>query len=236
MSFGFSVGDFIAAGKLISNIIHSLSDADGSKSEYQELVRELESLQFALRHLDKLQQSGSKSTNLNSIKYAALSCQRPLEQFLNKIKRYEKSLGVWSKEGALRGTAEKLRWAMGKKDDIRKLQSYLNIHVGTINILLAEHGLEMMDLATDKAEADQLYVRETLENTRNIVYRIKDNITAQSLVAQSTNLMLKKLFDMVSGEFRASWKTLGELVTKVWYVEPIFNIFICYLIPAWQLY
>ena len=39
MSFGFSVGDFVAVGTLIANIIDSLRD---SRNEYQELLRELE--------------------------------------------------------------------------------------------------------------------------------------------------------------------------------------------------
>ena len=39
MSFGFSVGDFIAVGKLVFEITDSLR---GSSEEYQELVRELE--------------------------------------------------------------------------------------------------------------------------------------------------------------------------------------------------
>ena len=39
MSFGFSVGDFLAVGRLIYDITNALR---GSKVEYQELVRELE--------------------------------------------------------------------------------------------------------------------------------------------------------------------------------------------------
>ena len=39
MSFGFSVGDFIAVGQLIYDITNALR---GSRTEYQELVRELE--------------------------------------------------------------------------------------------------------------------------------------------------------------------------------------------------
>ena len=39
MSFGFAVGDFIAVGTLIANIVDSLR---GTKSDYQELLRELE--------------------------------------------------------------------------------------------------------------------------------------------------------------------------------------------------
>jgi hypothetical protein len=40
MSFGFSVGDFIAVGKLINDISSCLQDAGGAKAEYQELMHE----------------------------------------------------------------------------------------------------------------------------------------------------------------------------------------------------
>jgi hypothetical protein len=93
MSFGFSFGDFIAVGTLITDITSSLRETGGSKSEYQELLRELESLQHALSQLDTLQLSDSCSTNVDSIKYAALSCRRPLEQFLSHGNMNHSSLG-----------------------------------------------------------------------------------------------------------------------------------------------
>jgi hypothetical protein len=54
MSFGFLVSDFIAVGKLVVEISTSLQAIGGAKSENQELVRELQSLDTALRHLDRL--------------------------------------------------------------------------------------------------------------------------------------------------------------------------------------
>lgn len=39
MSFGFSIGDFVAIGALIVKIISTLQD---TPSEYQELIRELD--------------------------------------------------------------------------------------------------------------------------------------------------------------------------------------------------
>jgi hypothetical protein len=51
MSFGFSVGHFVAVGKIISEVFNSLA-SDGSKAEYQELQRELETLQQILRQPD----------------------------------------------------------------------------------------------------------------------------------------------------------------------------------------
>ncbi|KAF4539611.1 uncharacterized protein LTHEOB_10000 [Lasiodiplodia theobromae] len=98
MSFGFSIGDFLAVGKLVAEIITCLQDAGGAKSDYQDLIRELECLGQVLRRLDKLKSQNSNTKSLESIKYAALSCQRPLEGFLVRIRRYEDTLGVRAKQ------------------------------------------------------------------------------------------------------------------------------------------
>lgn len=216
MSFGFSVGDFLAVGKLIADITNSLRECSGSKSEYQELLRELESLDNALKHLDKLP-TNIASANLESIKYAALSCRRPLEQFLGKIQKYDRALGIWGRANPIKNTADKLRWAFKEKDEIKKLQSYLNIHIGTINILLAEHGLEIMNLTSEKGELDQLHIRERLENTKTLMQWIKDSLIAQTAAVQNNSSMLTELFGMVSGELGSSLKSLREMVAKVWY-------------------
>ena len=150
MSFGFSVGDFVAVGKLVVEITNSLKDAGGSKSGYQDLLRQLESLQRALQDLDKLQAQGSPSATLDSIKSNALMCRRPLEEFLGKLKRYDKSLGVWGKPGAWKETRGKVRWALGRQKEVHKLQSYLNVQVGTINMRLSEYNLEMMIRLAEK--------------------------------------------------------------------------------------
>lgn len=216
MSFGFSVGDFLAVGTLIADISSFLAESGGSKSDYQELLRELESLQHALVRLDKLQPRGSSSTNIDSIKYTALSCRRPLEHFLGKIKKYDKSLGLWSKEGGLRSAVRKVGWAYGQKDEVRKLQSYLNVHVGTINILLAEHGLEMMNIASEQAETEHANIRGRLDDTRTILGWIKDNVSAQAIAVKVANSMLCRLFDMISGEIRTTLNSLEEMVARVW--------------------
>jgi len=216
MSFGFSVGDFIAVGKLISDIAKSLRETGGAKSEYQELVRELESLQQALHHLDKLHINSSKPQDLASIKYAALSCRRPLEQFLSKIKKYDKSFNVWNKDGVLRSTADKLKWAYGQKDEIKRLQGYLNVHIGTISILLAEHGLEMMNIASEEEKIDQAQIRERLDYTRELMEKINTTVSGQTLAISTTNSMLTRLCQLVSGDFHLSWRSLVGMVAKVW--------------------
>src|SRR5271156_3142892 len=106
MSFGFSVGDFIAVGELIAQVVSSLR---GVGSEYQELLRELESLSCALQHLDKLQTHSNSTKTLDSIKCAALLCRHPLEKFLQKINKYEESLG-YRTAGGLKAAVKKVEW------------------------------------------------------------------------------------------------------------------------------
>lgn len=45
MSFGFSIGDFLAVGGLIVKIVDTLR---GTQSDYQELIRELERCALSL--------------------------------------------------------------------------------------------------------------------------------------------------------------------------------------------
>ena len=218
MSFGFSVGDFLAVGQLTVKIVASLRESGGAKTEYQNLIRELESLHHALQHLDKLQANTRSTSSLDSIKYAALSCRRPLEQFLSKIQRYDKSLGVWAKKDAnpFKGTVDKVRWAFGQTNEIHKLQSYLNVHVATISMLLAEFGLEKITLASEKAEAGQQDIERRLEDTRVLLQQIGDKDSSQLPVVQRVASMTTDLFQMVNGELKASWRSLSDMVARVW--------------------
>jgi hypothetical protein len=218
MSFGFSVGDFLTVGQLICDITKSLRDTGGARSEYRELVRELETLKKALEHIDTLQQGCELPATLDSIKYAALSCRQPLEEFLNKIRKYGRSLDIWAKSNIIQSAADKLKWTFGYKEEIKKLQNYLNLHVGVINMLLTEHGLAKMTIATEKTEADYLHIRERLQITRTLINGINDSVSSQTLVIQRVHSMLTTLFQMVSGELGTSWQSLSEMVAKVWYV------------------
>ncbi|ORX97435.1 hypothetical protein BCR34DRAFT_496865, partial [Clohesyomyces aquaticus] len=215
MSFGFSVGDFVAVAKLVKDISSSLQDVGGAKDEYQELLRELRCLEKALQQLDKLHSTGSSSTNLDSIKYAALSCQYPLEQFFQKIQKFDKSLGIRAKTGVIKSVADKVRWGLGQKEEVRKIQSYLNVHIGTINILLAEHGLEKLNLVSDRADFQFLNVLESLNTIRGVIGDLTGRLTAQTAVFKTTQAMLAQLFRLINGEFRTSWRSFGEMAAKV---------------------
>lgn len=216
MSFGISIGDFVTVGKLITDITNSLNDA---KSEYQELLRELESLDRALRSLDKLQPgSGASAATLDSIKCAALTCRYPLEEFLRKIERYDDNLGIAAPSSAkrIKGLLRRVDWVWSKKDEIQKLQSYLNIHIGTINMLLLEHGLENLDFISKQSEDNQQHMQKSLEIANAMMLNIESHTRSQALVMQATDTALKNLHSVVRRNVITPLKALTSMVTRVW--------------------
>lgn len=222
MSFGFSAGDFLAAGRLISEIIGSLREAGGARSEYQELQRQLESLDQALRHVDRL--NGPAAAG---VKCAALICRHPLEEFRCKIKKYEKSLGLYKSTGVLRDTARKLEWSFGKRDDVSKLRDYLSLHVGSINMMLMTHGLKRLDCVAEQSNQSQEHVRRRLDDSHTAIVRLDASLQAQNRVVQDSKSMLQRLFGIVSGDIAAPLKVMAEMVSKVWCVQFVTRVLRC---------
>ncbi|KAH6392366.1 hypothetical protein HBI14_198530 [Parastagonospora nodorum] len=216
MASPISVGDVIAIGKLIKDIVGALQSVGGAKSEYQELVREFQSLDTALRHLDRLEYQTTVPNHVGAIKAAALICRHPLQDFLTRIKKYETSLGPWSRAHAGKAAKDKLRWALGGKDDIRRLQTYLAIHLGTINTLLLEHGLEQMNLSEKKAEEDVLQTHRKLDAAHTALQNIQKDATGQAAILRTMQTTLGTLCNVVCGEVRTSLQNFTQVVNTVW--------------------
>jgi hypothetical protein len=111
MSFGFSVGDFVTAGTLVSNIITCLSSSFlSSSSSFQELVIELGALKRGLDRIETLAATTeAQQLQVDGIRLAALNCQSILNDFHGKLKRYNKSLGVAPRQAGNFGTAPRHR-------------------------------------------------------------------------------------------------------------------------------
>jgi hypothetical protein len=68
-SFGYSVGDFVTVTELITAVIGALRESGGSKSDYQEIIRELEGLDGAIRPLKNV--TNDAPPEYYSLKWAA---------------------------------------------------------------------------------------------------------------------------------------------------------------------
>lgn len=145
MSFGFSVGDFLATARVIKDIVTALRNS--SASSYRELVLELDGLQRALDGVEHLKCSPNQQTALNGIKVAALVCQHPLEEFAKKLKKFEQYggldqiVGNRSKMDKLKVLGRKLQWRFSMEEEVMKLRAYVAAHVGSINMRLLTLGL-----------------------------------------------------------------------------------------------
>jgi hypothetical protein len=138
MSFGFSVGDFITAGIIIKDIISCLKDSGGSASEYQELARELESLQVSLDNIQKLKVPPIQDATLKALQLMALSCQNTLDEFRVKINKYRK---LGDSKGMGNSWGKKIKWQVLMKDDVKKLRMYLGVHTASITLQIGALGL-----------------------------------------------------------------------------------------------
>ncbi|KAH0562695.1 hypothetical protein GP486_002638 [Trichoglossum hirsutum] len=198
MSSGF-VSDFAAVSKLIADIVSSLRDAAGSASEYQELFRELDSLQLVLTHVDKLQPVDEQQLTINAIKCAALSCKHILSEFYSKAQKYEGSLGLGKSNGKLKDLNKKILWRL-HKEEVRQLREKLNIHVGTVNMMLMAHGLEMLNTAAGQSKRYQSDIQKRLDDSCTSVEEIRTGTKTQETSIKDNKSMLTRLFGMIEGD------------------------------------
>ena len=166
--------------------------------------------------MDRLKGCGDQALAIDQIKCAALTCRYPLEEFLTKIQKYEKELDSKIVNGKIKTTVRKAQYALTRKKEAETLRSYLNIHIGTVNMLLLRQGLEMLDVAREENDKGQENLRERIEDSAKELREVRGNTEAQAFAVRENNFMLRKLFWMVSGDIAAPLKALSQAVAKVW--------------------
>ncbi|KAF2687885.1 hypothetical protein K458DRAFT_485063 [Lentithecium fluviatile CBS 122367] len=187
--FGFSAGDFIAAIihdlGLIAKVSKAVKDKTGASSEHQQALLELQSLDRTLRRLQSLQPTESNANHVNAIRGMALTCRFPLQHFLEKMQKYEYSLGPFATQSRFRmdPTRRKLQWAVFMTDEVGRLRTAIGGKVLSINLLLAVHtseSLSSMEAEAHKSHATLLASilehRLHLEKIQNEVVNVEKSI------------------------------------------------------------
>ena len=74
---------------------------------------------------------------LDATRAAATACKRPLEDFLEKVSKFDKSLGTWdAKEKRFKGIGRRIQFSLALDKEVTELRAALAGHVSTINMLL----------------------------------------------------------------------------------------------------
>ena len=172
------------------------------------------SLGTALTQVEKLKGRGDQASALNQIKYAALRCRQPLEEFLAKIQKYENSLGSGKSVGKLKDAGKKIQYAVGK-DEANALRTHLQINVGFINMSLARLGLEMLDTALRKGDQNQEELRNRIEYSSKELKELRGDVEAQTSAVGDDRSVLQNLLWVCKSEIVAPLKSLGQTVTQI---------------------
>jgi hypothetical protein len=130
-----SFGDIVTAANIVCSIYKALSDSMGSSYEYQCLIDELRSFERALRTVDFVIAMTPPSGDLaQGIAQETTTCLALLNAFLNRIQKYQKTLGRDRKGAA--ASWRKIGWSLFKADEVASLREKLFQHKQNIIIFL----------------------------------------------------------------------------------------------------
>ena len=137
-SFG-SVGDFLAIEIPIKDAIVALDDAQGSVSEYNQLIRELLSLERAFLEVGLLCQNPDPTPELVvvsiQIRRIADQCKSCIEGFLGPIYQYTQAFRPGGSGNKFKDALRKIKWKF-EKDKIAAFHTEIQTHSAAITILL----------------------------------------------------------------------------------------------------
>ena len=166
--------------------------------------------------MEKLKGRGDQAVAIEQVQCFALGCRLPLEEFLAKIQKYDKSLGLGNSVGKIKDAAWKVQYAFRKRDEANKLRTSLNRHIGTISMLLVIHGLEVFDIASEQTDKNQGELRRLIEGSSRELRMVRSNVEAQALTISESTSKLQKLFLMLRGDVAAPLKLLSQTIGKLW--------------------
>ncbi|KAH7305140.1 ankyrin repeat-containing domain protein [Rhexocercosporidium sp. MPI-PUGE-AT-0058] len=169
MSFGFSVGDFVATILLIKDVTQALHSSTGSASEVKELSEHLESLMQAMIISTDVYRLGGLDTLRIETRFAMeairagievehMKCREVLESFMKSLKPYTNSL-VRGHGLSLIRQVRKVTW-LHRKDDVAKLQRSIGNHLR--NLTMYNSALNEI-YATDNARRSEEILTNILE-------------------------------------------------------------------------
>jgi hypothetical protein len=136
VGFGFSAGDFIAALKIVGTVIDALRNSGESSAEYRSLIEQLYTLESSLLGVKRLELDESQLAEVVALRQAAAQCQRTIDAFWEKIKKYQPSLQSGGTGSRVKDGWRKVKWAVCKKEDIVRFRAELMAHTEGIEIIL----------------------------------------------------------------------------------------------------
>ena len=136
MSIGFSAGDLIGAANVTYHLIKALREYNDAGEDYRLAIEELGCMQQALIRVSCLVKDETFSGSAaQSARYIVLQSMGLIESYLERTKKYERSLG--SEKTGRRLRWRKVGWTLFKAEEMRDLRNTLHGRLTSLNVLLA---------------------------------------------------------------------------------------------------
>lgn len=106
--------------------------------EYRQLLVELEALEGALSGINGLHPAIKDQPRLEALRAAVMVCQRQLQDFLIKMAKFDKALGIEEGEGkGHRQVGDRVLWATVFRNDVKELRATLEMQLLTVSLLMS---------------------------------------------------------------------------------------------------
>lgn len=221
------VGDFITVINLFKDVGLALKDSGGAASNFQMALRDLQAISNILLHLKKLKFTHGTLSEANAIRALAYQAQEEVQLFLDKIDKYQKTLGSRAPKGFHHGTLSKLRWAQFVQGQVNGLQLNIHNHMRNISALMG-----MLHQAAH--EESQRTVLEEFSGQKRLINDLttkvdsaravlgQDISSAQSQVSQSLQSLgqdltrsTNKAYERASAQFLGGQTQLSKQLSDV---------------------
>ena len=137
MSFGFSVGDFIAALELVGTVVASLREAGGAKAQFKELTHELFALETALMRVKQLDFEDDDAAEYAALREVACQCQYSITAFWKTTTSYQRHLLSEAKRPNVKTMWMKVQWSLFKQEELVRFKADVAAHTQSLQLLLA---------------------------------------------------------------------------------------------------
>jgi hypothetical protein len=154
MSFGWSAGDIATALTLAYNIYEALDSYHGASRAYREAVSFLKEVTRTLEPLKTFTALKAYPTYGKEIREQVDFIKGPVDQFLQSVRKYERSLGLKASEGRHRHIWRKVQWHVSMSDKVLSLRDTIGSHMRILDSLM--HRLTLWVLFSKSKHSIQL--------------------------------------------------------------------------------
>ena len=160
----------------------------------------------------------SQTPAVNDINAAVIACRHLLEEFFAKVQKYNQSSGVDRSRGKFKDAGRKIQWAYWKKEEVERLRTCLNVHVGAINMHLLRLGIEAHTRVTEEARTHRQALIKDIKETKDDLKEIRGDIKLQTIAATESRSIAQTLLALVCAEIVAPLKAIIANLNVISYV------------------